>query len=324
MVVSNALETLGNTPMVKIRLDGLEYVNLYAKLEYFNPTGSVKDRAACYILDKLLETKAINPDTTIVESSSGNFAISLAFFCKKHNLKFIPVVDPRILPTNEKILGKLCSEIVKVTEPDEEGNYLGSRIKKVKEMISGMQNCYWVNQYQNILNAEAYSNTIGSEICNKMAKVDYAFVSVSSGGTITGVSWKIKERFPDAKVVAVDTAGSTIFGGEAKKRFIPGMGSSMVPEILKAARIDSVQMVEELETLRMCNELLEKHFICAGGSSGSVIAAIKQYFEKHAPDRPVEVVTIFPDRGERYMDTIYNADWCSQHMQPRQTKTAAG
>ena len=155
-------------------------------------------------------------------------------------------------------------------------------------------------------------SSLGQEISNSLDRVDYLFLGVSSGGTITGVSNKIKETFPGVKIIAVDIVGSVIFGNPPKKRFIPGIGSSMVPDILQQAKIDDIVMMDESTTIDMCRELLHQHFIFAGGSSGSVYGAVKKYFKKHPPTKEVNVAVMFPDRGDRYVNTIYNDGWCQK------------
>ena len=308
-MISNILDNVGMTPLTSIRLEELSNIELYLKLEYYNPTGSVKDRAANYIIKKLLDLGEINKDTIMIESSSGNFGIALSAYCKKYGLSFYCVIDPNITPVNETIIRKLSTCTFKVTEKDSYGGYLLERIKKVKQLLNNNSNAYWVNQYANLHNAEAYYNTLGNELCNEIDEIDYVFVGVSSGGTITGVSRRIKEKYPNAKVIAVDSVGSVIFGGQAAKRYIPGIGSSMVPDILKHAKIDEVVLVDEISSISMCHELLEKHSIFAGGSSGSVFAAIKKYFKNKTLNKKVNVVAIFADRGDRYSNTIYNKEW---------------
>ncbi|MBL7702882.1 MAG: 2,3-diaminopropionate biosynthesis protein SbnA [Ferruginibacter sp.] len=310
MYISNIFEKVGNTPIVSISMEDNCHITLYAKLEAYNPTGSVKDRAAHYILKKLKQSKTINSDTTIIESTSGNFGVALSAYCKYHELKFIAVVDPNITLMNENLIRSSGAEIIKVTQPDKYGGYLLTRIEKINELKKDIENSYWVNQYENPLNAAAYYHTLAREICYQVDEIEYIFMGVSSGGTITGVSQKIKENYPNAKVIAVDVEGSVIFNNPPKKRFIPGIGSSMVPKILSAASIDEVVMVDEVETIDACYELLEKHSIFSGGSSGSVLAGIKKYFSQKELYQPVNVVAIFPDRGERYYDTIYNETWC--------------
>lgn len=304
------LQKVGNTPLVQLQMPELSSVNIFAKLEFYNPTGSVKDRAASHIIKKLLAKKEIDKDTTLIESSSGNFAIALSAYCKRDALKFIAVVDPCILSTNETLIKAFGAKMIKINVPDCNGGYLLNRIKKVNELVNEIDNSYWVNQYANPYNADAYYHTLGSEICRSLDNIDYVFMGVSSGGTITGVSNKIKEKFPNAKVIAVDIHGSVIFGHPPHKRYIPGIGSSMVPEILKKAKIDDVMMIDEISTIDMCHELLKKHYIFAGGSSGSAFAAIKKYFSGKKLSRKVNVVTVFADRGERYTNTVYNQEWC--------------
>jgi N-(2-amino-2-carboxyethyl)-L-glutamate synthase len=314
-VTPSILEKVGNTPLVSVKLPEFTNVNLFVKLEAYNPTGSIKDRAAAYILKKLLDRGIIDTETTIIESTSGNFGVALAAFCKYYHLRFVAVVDPNITSMNEMLIRSNGAEIVKVTRPDQHGGYLLTRIDKVNELLREHENAYWINQYENPLNASAYYHSLGKELCFQVEEIDYVFLGVSSGGTITGVSKKIKENFPNARIVAVDVEGSLIFTGASKKRFIPGIGSSMVPKILKDAFIDEVVITDEVSTIRACYELLEEHSFFVGGSSGTVLAGIKKFFRGKTPPAPVNVVSVFPDRGERYYDTIYNKDWCDKVIQ---------
>lgn len=305
------LEQVGNTPIISLSDCMFQDLNVYIKLEFNNPTGSIKDRAANFILNKLVTNGEIDKDTIIIESSSGNFGIALASYCKMMGLRFFCVIDPNITETNEMLIRKLSSETFKVENHDEYGGYLIERIKKVKKLQEQYDNTYWINQYGNPYNAEAYYRTLGNELCNEIKPIDYIFIGVSSCGTITGLSQRIKEEYPNAKVIAVDIFGSVIFGGTSKKRYIPGIGSSMQPENLKNARIDEVIQVSEEDTILMCNYLLENHQIFAGGSSGSVMCAIHNYFRDKKVSN-VNVVAIFADRGDRYSTTIYNKEWCME------------
>ncbi len=315
MIYEHILKTVGNTPMVHLRLEELPFIELYTKLELLNPTGSVKDRAAAYVIEKILESGQITPQTTIIESSSGNFGIALAAYCKYRGLKFICVVDPCISSMNELLIRSFNGTIIKIENPDENGGYLLNRIRKVKQLLEEISDSYWVNQYGNPYNADAYYYTLGEEILADLKQIDYVFLGISSGGTLTGVSRRIKYTFPNVKIIAVDIVGSVIFGHPPKKRYIPGIGSSMVPEILKKAFIDEVVMMDEMSTVSMCRELLQRFGIFAGGSSGSVFGGIKKYFIENSvnnSNKPLTVVTIFPDRGERYHETVYNDQWCSK------------
>lgn len=320
MIVPSILERVGNTPMVSIQVNDLDHVNLYTKVEGYNPTGSVKDRAASYILRKLLESKTIDLNTTVIESTSGNFGVALSAFCQYYGLRFIAVVDPHITSMNEMLIASNGAEIIKVKKPDQFGGYLLNRIRKIKELKEEIGNVYWVNQYENPLNARAYYQSLGKEICYQVEEIDYVFLGISSGGTITGVSQKIKENFPNAKIVAVDVEGSLIFSNQAKKRYIPGIGSSMRPKIIDNAFIDDVVVVNEASTIDACHELLNLHNFFVGGSSGSCYAAVKKYFANQPCDRPVTAVTVFADRGERYSETIFNHEWIERILSSQPEK----
>ena len=258
----NILEMVGNTPLVRFSFDVQSCkINLFAKLEYFNPTGSVKARAANYILKRLLEEGIITPNTTIVESSSGNFGVALSAYCKYRQLPFVCVVDPFLSPYNQMLMDYYGAKMVRVEKPDANGGYLISRLEKVQELLKDIDDIYWINQYGNPLNAHAYYETLGQEVYDSLEALDYAFIGVSSGGTITGLSQRLHEDYPLIQVMAVDVEGSAIFGGPSKKRVIPGIGSSIVPDILKQACIDEVVKVSEQDTVLVCMELLREHFL---------------------------------------------------------------
>lgn len=302
--------SLRDTPLTELNEEGIK---LFAKLEYANPFGSLKDRPAFWLLKTAVERGEVTQDTTLVESSSGNFANAMASFCRLLGLKFIPVIDPNIAGANEAYLRRMCDTVVKVEERDETGGYLKTRLRKVQELISSLPVSYWPNQYGNPLVAEAHYRFMGEEICRSMKQVDYVFVGVSTGGTIAGVSRRVKEQFPNAKVIGVDAEGSVIFGGPPKKRYIPGIGASVRAELVDRAIIDDVVMVPEMETVRACRELLFRHGVLVGGSSGSCYAAVKRYLpQMRSVTAPPNVVFVCADKGSAYLDTVFNDQWCAR------------
>jgi cysteine synthase A len=305
----NVLDSLGNTPVVSFTLSEMPWINVYGKLEYFNPTGSIKARAAWYVLNKGLNEGFITSNTRIIESSSGNFGSALAAYCKQLGLSFTCVIDPNITDYNKKLIKIYDAELEMVTTHNASGNYLQSRLDRVEEICNSADDIYWTNQYKNHLVAEAYHETIGQEICDNIDSLDYAFIGVSSGGTITGLSQKLKSHYPNIKIIAVDSVGSVIFGDTPKKRYIPGIGSSMVPAILKNATIDDVVRVDEIKAINACFELFNEHILFLGGSSGSAYQAVKDYFSKQPKPKDANVLILFPDGGEKYLDTIYNQEW---------------
>src|SRR6266513_319281 len=241
--------TLRPTPYLHLAMKGM---NLFAKLEYVNPVGSIKDRAAYWILTRAAERGEICEETTVIESSSGNFAAALAAFTHLVGLRFIPVIDPNISSTYESFLRRICPRVVKVEEPDETGGYLKTRLETVKHLCATIPNHYWTNQYGNPDAMEAHYRLTAGEICADFDSLDYVFIAVSTAGTISGVSRRLKERYPNVRIIAVDAEGSLIFGGTPRKRHIPGVGSSIVPPLLSHAKIDDIVLIPERETVHAC------------------------------------------------------------------------
>src|SRR6266566_2284191 len=301
--------TLRSTPHVPLAMKGMD---LFAKLEYVNPIGSVKDRAAYWILQRAAERGEIGEETTVIESSSGNFASALAAFTHLVGLRFIPVIDPNISGTYESFLRRMCPTVVKVEERDDTGGFLKTRLQKVEELCATIPNAFWTNQYGNPDAMEAHYELTAGEICADFDSLDYVFIGVSTAGTIAGVSRRLKEHYPDIRVVAVDTEGSAIFGGAPRKRHIPGIGSSIVPPLLSHAKIDDVVWISERETAQACEELLTSHGLFVGGSSGTAFAAVKQYTARMPAYQRPTVLFLCADRGTPYLDTVLDPTWTAK------------
>jgi cysteine synthase A len=312
VVSASIIECIGATPLVRMRRLFNEGPQVYAKLELLNPGGSVKDRPARYILERGIRDGTIAPGATIVESSSGNFGIALAMAARIFELEFVCVVDPRIAPLNLRILRQLGARVEMVTKPDAFGGYLHTRIERVQELCAEIPGAYWIDQYANELNAQCHYDGIGSEIVEALGmRVDVFVAAVSTTATLLGASRRLRDAWPDVHVVAVDAAGSVIFGGPSGRRDLPGIGSSRRPELLVDEEVDEVIYVDDYEAARGCRELLRGEGILAGGSSGAVIAAVQRIVP--TLPRDARVVTILPDRGERYMDMVYDDDWVAEH-----------
>lgn len=285
-------------------------MDLFAKLEYVNPVGSIKDRSAYWILKRAAERGEIGSDTTVVESSSGNFASALAAFTRLVGLRFIPVIDPNIAGTYESFLRRLCPTVVKVDQRDDTGGFLKTRLRMVEHLCAAIPNAYWTNQYGNPDAVDAHYQLTGAEVCAAFPSLDYVFIGVSTAGTIAGMSRRLKERYPRVKIIAVDVQGSVIFGDAPRKRHIPGVGSSIVPPLLSQAMIDDVVLVSERESAAASRELLMTHGLFAGGSSGTAFAAVKRYAPKMGAQRPT-VLFVCADRGTPYLDTIFDPAWAA-------------
>jgi 2,3-diaminopropionate biosynthesis protein SbnA len=293
------------TPVVRLAHDR---VDLFAKLEFANPNGSVKDRSAFYILEHAIKSGELTPGSTVVESSSGNFAISLASFCRALHIDFVPVIDPNTNRSTERLLDLACRHVERVTERDTQGGYLRNRLVAVQRLLAMLDDGYWPDQYGNRHAADAHDEMTGAELCQVFDRIDYVFVGVGTGATIAGLSRRLKRAMPRIRVVAVDAVGSVSFGSEPGRRHIPGIGSSIRPPLLEQAQIDDVVMVPEADTVRACHRLVTQHGVFAGGSSGSVYAAIDRYFEGYH-GRPPVVVFLCADRGTAYADTVYRSGW---------------
>ncbi|WP_275290961.1 2,3-diaminopropionate biosynthesis protein SbnA [Amycolatopsis sp. La24] len=290
-----------------------ERLRLYAKLEFQNPTGSVKDRSAYLILRRAAERGELTSASVVVESSSGNFAISLASFCRAAGLSFVPVIDPNTNQSTERFLRAACERVEKVAERDESGGFLLSRLAAVRRLKAGMPDGYWPNQYENADAADAHELMTGAELCAALERIDYVFVGVGTGATIAGVARCVKRLRSRAKVIAVDAEGSAIFGSPPRARHIPGLGSAIRPPMVDRAEIDDVVLVPETETVAACHALVREHGIYAGGSTGSVYAAIERYFAGYRGPAPV-VAMLCADRGTAYADTVYRPGWLAERL----------
>jgi cysteine synthase A len=289
------------------------YCNLFTKLESQNFFGSIKDRPAFYIIQRAVERGLITGNTTVFESTSGNFGIALANICKSLNIKFVPVVDPNISAEKENILRLLGCDVVRVTERDETGGYLINRIRRVREYVGASPNAYTPNQYENPDNYLAYYHTLGKEITDELPSLDYAFISVSTGGTIAGVSNRLKEKYKGVKIIAVDVEGSMIFSDKPAERKISGMGASIRTSLVDKAIIDDHIILSQSEIIKGCQSLLDEHSLFLGASSGAAYAAANKVLKK-TTNFASNALFISPDAGNSYIDTIYNKAWVDKNI----------
>jgi cysteine synthase A len=308
------LSAIGNTPLVRLmRVFKDEPFRLYAKLESLNPGGSTKDRPAKSIILQALASGEIGPDTVVVESSSGNMGIGLAQVCSYLGLRLICVVDPKITAQNTRLLQAYGAEIDYVSEPDPRtGEYLQARIDRVRELRETLEDSFWPNQYANTGNARAHHQTMHEIAAALDGKVDYLFCATSTCGTLRGCAEYIRDHQMTTKIFAVDAVGSVIFGGQNQKRLIPGHGAAVRPELYQSNLIDRCIHINDLDCVVGCRRLARREAILAGGSSGAVLMAVERV--KGELPAGATCVAIFPDRGERYLDTIYSDSWVTEHF----------
>lgn len=308
-VSTGFLSTIGNTPLVKLgRLFPESTITVYGKLELLNPGGSAKDRPALRMLQEAWKEGRIGRGSVIIESSSGNMAISLAMICRCLEMRFISVIDPRTTEANIKIMQALGAEISYVAEPDPAtGEFLPARLQRVEQLLRTLPGSYWPNQYANPNNYLAHYHTTMKEIADQLHRLDYLFCSVSTCGTIRGLAEYVRDHQLTTRIVAVDAEGSAIFGGNQEKRRFPGLGAGIVPPFCGPDLADHIVHVSDWEMVESCRALAQKEGILAGPSSGGVLAAVR----KLKPQLPPGAVCagIIHDKGERYLDTVYSDTW---------------
>jgi len=309
------LEAVGGTPLVRLRryLPEARF-QLFAKLEALNPGGSIKDRPARLILEHGLSSGRIGPSSVVIESSSGNMGIGLAQACRYHGLRFICVVDPKTTVLNLQVLRAYGAEIDLVAEPDlETGEFLQARIKRVQELLGRVENAFWPNQYESPKNSESHYGTTMREIATALdGNVDFLFVPTSTCGTVRGCGEYVRDHGLATRVVAVDAFGSLIFSAIRAKRMVPGLGASLRPQLCEPSLISECVHVTDLDCVAGCRRLIAREAILAGGSSGGVLAAVEACQDRIPPGSVV--VAILPDRGERYLQTLFSDDWVREHF----------
>ena len=298
-VADEMLKLIGNTPIVEIKSVKLENrCRLFAKLEYFNPTGSHKDRIALYMVRDAIERYGLRPGDTVVEASSGNTAISVAFVAKRFGLKPVIVVPRNTSKAKIRILKVLGAEIVYGDEDPSSPNYYIELAKEIAKKMGGV----FLNQYVNPDNAKAHYETTAREIWNQMRGEINAFVmGVGTGGTITGVGRFLKERNKEIKVFAVTPKGSKLAGGQGEDR-IEGLLHKDIPPLLDMSVVDGVIEVSYREAVEMALHVAREEGILAGISSGANIAAAVK-ISKMLPQNSV-IVTIVADSILRYLDEL--------------------
>lgn len=311
----NILSAIGHTPLIRLTqvIEDLPF-RLYGKLEGLNPGGSAKDRPAYNIIKLGIETsEIIRGKTVVIESSSGNMGIGLAQACSYFGLRFICVVDVKTTMQNIRLLETYGAEVDLVANPDPlTGEYLQARIDRVQELIRSSEHSFWPNQYANIANPLAHRQTMREIVTQLDGEVDYLFCATSTCGTLRGCAEYVRAHHLSTKIYAVDAVGSVIFGGYKAKRLIPGHGAAVRPALYQPDLATTCVHVTDSECVINCRRLVRREAILAGGSSGAVIAAVGQM--RHEIARGSNCVAILPDRGERYLDTIYSDEWVGEHF----------
>lgn len=300
-IYENIIETIGNTPLVKInKIAGDSKAIILAKIESFNPLSSVKDRIGIAMIEEAEKEGKINKDTVIIEPTSGNTGVSLAFVCATKGYKLI-LTMPETMSIERRQLLKIFGAELVLTEG---AKGMRGAVEKANELAAATKNSFVPQQFNNPANPEIHRKTTAVEILNDTdGKVDVFVAGVGTGGTITGVGEVLKKQNPDIKVVAVEPKASAILSGEMPgPHKIQGIGAGFIPEILNINVIDEIIKVSNEDAGEIARRLAKEEGILAGISSGAALwAAIE--IGKRKENEGKTIVVILPDSGERYLST---------------------
>jgi len=300
-IYSDVCKAVGRTPLVRLNniTRGMD-VTILAKLEYSNPLGSVKDRIGVSMIEAGIAQGKIGKDTLIVEPTSGNTGIALAFVCAVKGLRLVLTMPETMSLERRKLLGHLGADLI--LTPGAEG--MKGAIAKAKEVLAGSGNAYMPNQFENPANPEIHRKTTAEEIWQDTGgEVDIFVGGVGTGGTITGVAEVIKGRKPDFKAVAVEPSHSPVLsGGQPGPHKIQGIGAGFVPKVLNTSIIDEVITVSNDQAFETARDLAKIEGLLCGISSGAAVAAALEV-ARRPENKGKRLVTVLPSTGERYLST---------------------
>jgi len=314
-VYNRISEAVGWTPLVRLgsTVDDLD-CEVWAKIEFLNPMGSVKDRIARHIIEKAMSEDRLHAGDMVVENSSGNTAMGLAMMSVLEDLRCTMVVRKQTSKEKLDCLRAMGIKLVLVDgelPPDNPESYN----RKAREIVAHEPNAFFPDQHNNRENSDAHYATTGPEIWQQMeGRIDYLVAGMGTGGTICGVARYLKEQDPSIQVIAVDPEGSVFHDWFHHRRLerpkpylVEGLGDEEIIGCPDFSLLDDVYRVSDREAFRATRALARREAILGGGSSGAALWAVRKL--GRTLDRPVRIVTIFPDSGTRYMSTIFNDEW---------------
>jgi cystathionine beta-synthase len=315
----NILDAIGNTPIIKLQKVAKHIEsNIYVKLEYLNPGGSIKDRIGRHICQKAMDSGELKPGGIIVEATSGNTGVGICLFASVHKCKAVFVMADKQSPEKIQALKAMGAQVVLCptnVEPEVPRSYYSV----AKVLSENLENSFYANQYHNENNREAHFTSTGPEIFEQTeGKFDAFVAGVGTGGTISGTGAYLKSKMPNVKIVGVDIKGSILAHYHKTGEMIPahsyvleGLGEDFLPGNVRFDVIDDFIVVEDAESFTMTREMLEQEGIYAGGSCGAAVCGAIRYAE--GLKKPQDILVILPDSGSRYLSKIYNNQWMNSH-----------
>ncbi|GFG62552.1 putative pyridoxal phosphate-dependent protein CysK2 [Mycobacterium kubicae] len=303
---------VGHTPVLRIEAPfAPPGRGFWAKLEGFNPGGSMKDRPAMHMVEAARARGELAPGARIVESTSGSLGLGLALAGQAYGHPVTVVTDTGMEPIVRHMLAAYGADVELVTEPHPVGGWQQARKDRVAQLLAAHPGSWCPDQYSNPDNITGY-RSLALELLDQLGGVDVLVCSVGTGGHSAGVARVLREFNPAMKLIGVDTIGSTIFGQPVASRLMRGLGSSIYPRNIDYAAFDEVHWVAPQESVWACRTLAASNFASGGWSVGAV-ALVAGWAARTFP-QDTRIAAVFPDGPQRYFDTIYNDDYCHQHQ----------
>jgi cysteine synthase A len=299
MIYNNILETIGDTPVVRLNRMGPDHVEMYVKVESFNPMASVKDRLAFAIINDAERKGTLQPGQTVIEATSGNTGIALAMVCAAKGYPFVATMADSFSVERRKVMRGLGAKVI-LTPAAERGSGM---VRKAEELAEE-HGWFLARQFENPANPEYHRNTTGPEILRDFAgrRLDYWVTGYGTGGTMTGAGQVIKAARPDVRIVATEPAAASLLAGnEWQPHKIQGWTPDFVPDVLDREVYDDLRAVTDERAIEVSRELAAKEGIFTGISSGATLATALEIAEE-APAGSV-ILAMLPDTGERYLST---------------------
>ena len=299
MIYNNILETIGNTPVVRLNRMGPDHVEMFVKVESFNPMASVKDRLAFAIVNDAEQKGLLKPGQTVVEATSGNTGIALAMVCAAKGHPFVATMADSFSIERRKVMRGLGARVI-LTPAAERGTGM---VRKAEELAKE-HGWFLARQFENPANPEYHRNTTGPEILRDFAgrRLDYWVTGYGTGGTMSGAGAVLKAARPDLKVVATEPAGATLLAGnEWQPHKIQGWTPDFIPDVLDREVFDELYAVTDERAIKVSRELAAKEGIFTGISAGATLATALDVAEK--AEEGAAILAMLPDTGERYLST---------------------
>ena len=296
-VAESVIELVGETPLLHLnRLVPSDSADVYAKLEYLNPGGSIKDRAAIGMIKRAEETGELKEGATIIEATAGNTGVGLALIGVNKGYRVIFCVPQKFSKEKVMIMQALGAEVIRT--PDDEG--MAGAIKRARDLAAKIPNSYLPLQFENQANPDYHYETTGRELVEQMGgRVDAVVIGAGTGGTFSGVARFVKEHCKGALAIAVETVGSVLGGGKAGDHKIEGIGSSFIPKTFHGHLADEIIAVSDPDAFEMVRQLARQEGVMAGSSGGANTWVALQIAKRLGPGK--RVATVIPDSAERYL-----------------------